>query len=170
MQNVKHSFRETAIAAAIVLSLLMLVAAIDSARIPSPANDLDELNALLDEFEDAYSGKRVNDLRQLFFADAVIAYDLDEGQTTEVRSLEAFLQSTSEHVFQLNENISDTLTDREIVVYRNIAYAICDYSYVSDNKTARGIDIFTFFKQRDRWRILSLQWTGDEAVNVHSGY
>jgi len=127
-------------------------------------DEIDELNTLLDEFEDAYSNERQNDLRNLFFADAVIAYDFDGGDTQRIHCLEDWLQGTQEHTFDTNESISDELDNREIVVFRNIAYAVCDYTYRDDTKTGVGVDIFTFMKMRDRWRIISLQFTGDEVV------
>jgi len=130
---------------------------------PSVANDLDDINAVIDSFEDAYSNEQLNDLRNLFFAEAVIAYDCEEGRTQRVHELEDWLAGTQEVTFDLNEFISDTLSNREITVFRNIAYVVCDYEYLDDNEVGIGIDIFTLMKMRNRWRILSLQFTGDQA-------
>lgn len=130
----------------------------------SPADDIEELDTLIDNFQEAYSSKNLTGLRGLFFADAVVAYDFDHGETQRVHSLEDWLQGTQESVFEVNDYISDVLTNREIEVFRNIGYAICDYRYVDDDEIGTGIDIFTFMKKRGTWKILSLQFTGDEEI------
>jgi len=145
-----------------IIALTALMLTISGSRSEASAHDdIDRINALLDEFEDTYSNKRVNDVRQLFYANSVIAIDLDGGQNQRVVGLEDWLQATEQTIFKLNENISDRLTNREIVVLRNIAYVVCNYTYIDDTHKAQGMDVFTLLKTRDRWRIVSLQWTGD---------
>jgi len=147
-----------------VLSLVLVLGILNRRAAPSPADDIEELNALLDEFEYNYSNERLNDLRLLFCSNAVIATDFSQGTIQRVYGLEDWLRGTQEGAFDANEHISDVLSDREIQVYRNIAYAVCDYTYIDDREIGRGVDIFTFIKIRDRWRIVSLQYTGEEEV------
>jgi ketosteroid isomerase-like protein len=129
----------------------------------SPSTDIDDVSAVLDEFQDAYSNKRTHDLRELFYSEGVVAFDLDEGERQMVIGLDEWLQSTDEQIFQLNRHISDSLTDREVVVMRNIAYVVCSYTYIDDTHRAQGFDVFTLVKTHDKWRIVSLQWTGDKV-------
>jgi hypothetical protein len=147
-----------------VLSLALVLSLVSVGADPSPADEIEELNALLDEFEYNYSNERLNDLRLLFCSNAVIATDFSQGTVQRVYSLEDWLRGTQEGAFDSNEHISDVLSDREIEVYRNLAYAVCDYTYIDDTQIGRGVDIFTFIKMRDRWRIVSLQYTGEEEV------
>lgn len=148
----------------LLLTGLVVFIGADLGNNPSPADDIEEINDLLDDFEEAYSNEHLNDLRLLFFSDAVIAMDGEEGTRQTICSLEEWLTATQEDTFAMNEYISDTLSDREITVYRNIAYAVCNYTYIDDTNIGRGVDVFTFMKMRDRWRIVSLQFTGDEEV------
>jgi len=127
------------------------------------ADDTEDVNEVIDNFEIAYSNERLDDLRQLFFAEAVIAIDTSAGDIQRVYGLENWLSNTQEYTFARNEFISDELTNREIQVFRNIAYVVCDYRYEDDNNVGIGVDVFTMMKMRDRWRILSLQFTGDEG-------
>lgn len=157
----KISIKDLSLALLVLGIFAFLIGGINFSIEKSRANELDELNELMDNFEAAYSGERLNDVRQLFHSEAVIAHDSTNGERQSVYSLEDWLQGTQEDVFGMNEYISDVLSNREIVVFRNIAYATCDYTYRDDDGTQRGIDIFTFLKMRDRWRIISLQWTGD---------
>ena len=152
--------------AAAILALLVLVASIPPGERKSPADDIEAINTVIDRFQEAYSNERQNDLRQLFFAESVIAYDQEEGMIQGVAGLEDWLHATQEQVFDVNTGVSDTLSDREIQVYGNIAYVVCSYVYRDDLKRHEGTDIFTLMKMRDRWRILSLQWTGG-AVPTH---
>jgi ketosteroid isomerase-like protein len=131
---------------------------------PSPADEIDEVSAVIDDFQTAYSNKQQNDLRNLFYAEAVIAYDFEEGQTQRIFKLEDWLQGTQEVTFNMNEHISDQLTNRDISVFRNIAYAVCDYTYTDDNEIGRGVDVLTLMKMRNRWRIVSLVFTGDQVT------
>lgn len=130
----------------------------------STADDIDEIDALIDDFQEAYSNKEIAALRNLFCNDAVVATDFQNGETQRVHSIEDWLQGTRDNTFENNDNISDTLSNRQIEVYRNIAYAVCDYRYVSDTEIGIGIDIFTFLKMRGDWKIISLQYTGDEEA------
>ncbi len=148
----------------ILISVVILVANAGNAPAPTPADDVEDLNQLLDDFEEAYSNEQLYELRQLFYAEAVVAYDFQEGTRQRVHAIDEWLRLTQENTFDVHENISDELTDREIQVYRNIAYAVCDYTYRDETKVGRGVDIFTFLKMRDRWKILSLQFTGEEVV------
>ena len=148
----------------LMLSILLIFAGFSTGLTPAPADDIDEINEVLDNFEDAYSNEQLNDLRLLFFAEAVIAMDGEQGTRQYVYGLEDWLAGTQEQTFALNEYISDSLTDREINVYRNIAYVVCDYTFIDDDEIGQGVDIFTLVKMRDRWRIVSLQFTGDEAL------
>jgi len=139
---------------------MVLVFSIPQGPKKNTADDIDAINTVIDRFQEAYSNERQNDLRQLFFAESVIAYDQSDGRIQGIANLEDWLQSTQEQVFDLNTGVSDTLSDREIQVYGNIAYVVCSYVYRDDTKRHEGTDIFTLMKMRDRWRILSLQWTG----------
>jgi len=148
----------------ILLASLIFIAGYQSGTDPTPADDIDDINEVLDNFEDSYSNERLNELRMLFFSEAVIAMDGEAGTSQHVIGLEDWLSATQENTFSMNEYISDTLSDREITVYRNIAYAVCNYTYIDDSEIGRGVDIFTFMKMRNRWRIVSLVFTGDEEV------
>ncbi len=154
----------------LVIPLLLVLAyvgfaspATDSDK--AQADDIEEVNAVLDAFEDAYSNEQLNDLRQLFFAEAVIAFDVAGGDNQRVYNLENWLESTQEYTFDTNDYISDQLTNREVQVFRNIAYVVCDYRYEDENNLGLGVDIFTLMKMRNRWRILSLQFTGEQGSN-----
>lgn len=147
------------------LPILAVIAFLIIAFLPSKTSatdEIDELNSLIDKFQEAYSGKDGVTLRTLFFSNAVIAYDFDDGETQRVHSVSDWISGTEESTFADNEFLSDTLTNRQIEVYRNIAYAVCDYRYVSDTEIGVGNDIFTFLKMRGTWKIISLQYTGDE--------
>ena len=148
----------------ILLAALIFIAGYQAGDNRTPADDIDEINEVMDNFEDYYSNERLNELRLLFHSEAVIAMDGEEGTSQHVIGLEDWLTATQENTFAMNERISDTLSDREITVYRNIAYAICNYTYIDDEEIGRGVDIFTFVKMRNRWRIVSLVFTGDEEV------
>ena len=130
----------------------------------SSADEIEEVDQLIDDFQTAYSNQEVSTLRTLFFGDAVIAYDFENGERQRVHSLEDWLSGTQENVFDVNESISDNLTNREIEVFRNIAYVVCDYRYEDDDEIGIGVDIFTAMKMRGTWKILSLQFTGDEVM------
>lgn len=163
MRPFKLNLRDAAWAVTAVLVLCTTIILLGPQSVKSQANDIEEIDALLDEFEEVYSGKRTYDLRLLFFSDAVIAVDLEEGERQTIYDLNEWLEKTDEEIFQFNEFISDSLTNREIVVLRNIAYATCNYTYIDETHRSQGIDIFTFMKMHDRWRIVSLQWTGDRV-------
>ncbi len=163
MRLLNLNLRNAAKAVTAVLVLCTIFFMPGPQSVKSQTNDIEEIDALLDEFEEVYSGKRTNDLRLLFFSDAVIAVDLEEGESQTIYELNEWLEKTDENIFQLNDFISDSLTNREIVVLRNIAYATCNYTYIDETHRSQGIDIFTFMKMHDRWRIVSLQWTGDQV-------
>jgi len=127
------------------------------------ADDAEDVSALIDQFQDAYSNERLTELRQLFVAEAVVATDGSQGTRQSVCSIDEWLENTKEYVFDENEHLSDVLSNREIHVFRNMAYAVCDYVYTSDTEIGRGVDVLTFLKIRDHWRIVSLQFTGDET-------
>ena len=160
----QFSIRDIPWLAICLIGLLTMVFAIENTRQPTTADEIDEINSLIDDFQDTYSAKDASGLRQLFFADAVIAMDGVEGTRQTVISLDEWIIDTQENVFEENDRISDVLSNREIHVFRNIAYAVCDYNYSNDSKSGRGVDIITFLKKRDRWKIVSLQWTGDEVI------
>jgi len=145
-----------------ITALIVIILGVDYGIDKSRSSEFIEIEDVIDKFQEAYSGKQVNDIRQLFYADAVIAYDSGHGEKQNVFSLEEWLQGTEDEVFAKNDYISDVLSNREVVVLRNIAYATCDYTYKDDDGTQKGVDVITFLKMRDRWRILSLQWTGDK--------
>jgi len=145
-----------------ITALLTLIFTIGTIYEGARADDVEEIDALIDQFQDAYSSKDASGLRALFYADAVIAMDSTGGERQTVISLDEWIVDTRENVFEENEHISDVLSNREIQVFRNIGYAVCDYNYRSDTKTAQGVDVLTFLKKRGSWKIVSLQWTGDE--------
>jgi hypothetical protein len=120
-----------------------------------------EVNTVIDAFQRCYSGKDIKGVRDLFYAEAIIAWDVDDGSKTQVVSAEEWLQFTEKDVFTKSQPIADILTDRDITVHRNIAYAVYNYTYTDSSEKYQGIDVITLLKMRGRWRILSLQWTGD---------
>ena len=128
----------------------------------SATDDIDDLNALIDNFQEAYSNKDSLTLRSLFFSNAIVAYDFEGGELQRTHSRSDWLQGTEENTFADNQYISDNLTNRQIETFRNIAYAVCDYRYESDTEIGTGKDIFTFLKMRGEWKIVSLQYTGEE--------
>jgi ketosteroid isomerase-like protein len=126
--------------------------------------DIAAVNAVIDAFQKCYSNKDIKGVRELFYAEAVIAWDVDQGSKTQVVSGEEWLQFSEKEVFTKSEPISDILTDRDITVHRNIAYAVYNYKYTDSQEQYVGIDVITLLKMRGRWRILSLQWTGDPVT------
>jgi hypothetical protein len=127
------------------------------------ADSIDEVNTVIDNFQTAYCAKNIDDLRPLFFAESVVAYDFAQGTVQGVFGLEEWLEGTKDDVFDVNTRISDSLTHRDIQVFANIAYVVCNYEYIDDEDHHVGVDIFTLMKMHDHWRILSLQWTGERA-------
>jgi ketosteroid isomerase-like protein len=126
--------------------------------------EIAEVNAVIDGFQKCYSNKDIKGVRDLFYAEAVIAWDVDQGAQIKVVSAEEWLQFTEKDVFTKSKPISDILTDRDITVHRNIAYAVYNYTYTDSEEKYQGIDVITLLKMRGRWRILSLQWTGDPIL------
>ncbi len=163
MKQLNLHGRDIAWLAISLLIMAAVVGLVGNQQVLSRADDIEEINELIDDFQEAYSNKQVSELRPLFLSNAVIACDGSEGTRQRSFTVDDWLQMTQENVFDENDYISDVLSNREIEVYRNIAYAVCDYNYNNDNINGRGVDILTFIRMRDRWRIVSLQWTGDEV-------
>ena len=161
MKSRRLTLRDLIWAAIAVASILAIVLFLDVRHEKHVADDTADVSAVIDRFQEAYSSKRINDVRNLFYAEAVVAVDFDQGHTQHVASLEEWLQGTQEETFNTNTLVSDTLSDRDIVVLRNIAYVVCNYTYIDDTSRQQGVDVITLMKLHDRWRILSLQWTGD---------
>ena len=147
----------------IIAALAILVFSINYTGQKRKADDIKDVDKLIDSFQTAYSNKQANELRNLFHSGGVVAYDGDQGKSQRVFGVEDWIQGTDKNVFQIHKEISDRLTDRQIVVLRNIAYAVCNYTYTDETKTGKGTDVLTFIKIHDTWKILSLQWTGDES-------
>jgi hypothetical protein len=165
MKNALIRFREYLWILVPVIALIAVSIGFDRTNpMPVSADDLADVNTLIDDFQSAYSNEQTEALRQLFFAEAVVAYDYDSGESQRVHTLSDWIEGTQDNVFQMNTSISDTLSNREIQVFRNIAYVVCDYTYIDDDEIGRGVDIFTCMKMRGTWRILSLQFTGDEEA------
>jgi len=144
-----------------VVSLMAVIFSFSSTNRNSNADEIEEINTVIDNFQTAYTSQSTTDLRRLFYANSVIAWDSKGGERQAVYSLEQWLQGTQEDVFDSNQWLSDELTDRDITVMRNIAYCVCEYTYRDEDGTQRGFDVFTFLRMRGTWKILSLQWTGD---------
>lgn len=145
------------------LAVSGIVAARSELKGDDSSSDVQLINKVIDDFQEAYSNKQADKLRTLFCSEAVIGYDQNEGREQGVISIDEWIQYTKENTFRLHEKISDRLTNREITVFRNIAYAVCDYTYTDYKVTYKGIDVITFMKIKNRWRIVSLQWTGEQV-------
>ena len=132
----------------IIGTLAILVFSINYTGQKRKADDIKDVDKLIDSFQEAYSNKQANELRNLFHSGGVVAYDANQGQTQKVYGVEDWIQGTDKYVFQIHKTISDRLTDRDIVVYRNIAYAVCSYTYTDETKVGKGTDVITFIKMR----------------------
>ena len=162
MKSKKITLRDLPWIIAVMGAFLGAVYAAGTGIERAKADDINEIDALIDTFQETYSAKDASGLRALFYADAVVAMDATDGEEQSIVSLDEWIINTRDYVFEENDHISDVLSNREIHVFRNIGYAVCDYNYQSDNKTAQGVDVLTFCKKRGTWKIVSLQWTGDE--------
>ncbi len=125
------------------------------------ADETDAVNAVIDEFQEAYSSKKMIDVQNLFHYHAVIGIDFDNHTKQDIMSLSEWAQSTKE-MFKEELWISDKLTNRIIEIHRSsMATVVCDYDYRDPTSHQAGVDVFTLMKIRGKWKIISLVFSGD---------
>lgn len=125
------------------------------------ADETDAVNAVIDQFQDAYSSKTMADVQNLFHYNAVIGIDFDNHTKQDIMRLSEWVQSTKE-MFKEEMWISDKLTNRKIEIHRSsMATVVCDYDYQDSTSHQTGVDVFTLMKIRGKWKIISLIFSGD---------
>ena len=127
------------------------------------ADDIDSVNKVIDEFQEAYSSKEIQDVQNLFHYKAIVGIDFYINKDQKIMTLLEWLDGTKE-IFKERGTISDKLTDREINVHRGaLATVVCDYDYRDGVSHQSGVDIFTLMKIKGSWKIVSLVFSGDDV-------
>ncbi|MCD6217419.1 nuclear transport factor 2 family protein [bacterium] len=127
------------------------------------ADETDAVDAVIDEFQEAYSSKKMTDVQNLFHYRAVIGIDFDNHTKQDIMSLAEWVKETKE-MFKEEIFISDKLTNRKIEIHRSsMATVVCDYDYRDSTNHQTGVDIFSLMKIRGKWKIISLIFSGDSV-------
>ena len=119
-----------------------------------------QVDALITKFQTAYSAKDYQTLQSCFHPKANIAIDYKGGTIHASYYIPDWIAETKKIVGGL-PNVKDVLSNREIVVYRNLATVVADYDYRGGGDHEAGQDLFTVVKFDGQWKILSLAFYGD---------
>lgn len=151
----------------LILTVVLLVVTIlgcslgGGAATPEPADgELASINALIDEFQSAYSAKDMPRLRATFHTKANVAIDFNNSTVQSSYRIDEWIPATQE-LLKNKRSVSDILSNREITVYRNIATVVADYNYRADGEHQAGQDIMIVTKLGGSWKIFSLTFYGD---------
>ena len=124
-------------------------------------DDIDAVNAVIDDFQTAYSAKNIGDVQKLFHYNAVVGIDFANHTSQKIMIVSDWAKETRD-TFKGKLYISDKLTNRKIDIYRDsMATVVCDYDYRDPSTHQAGIDIFTLMKIKGKWKIISLIFSGD---------
>lgn len=144
-----------------ILVLVICYTAINSGSRTHASNDIEAVNQVIENFQNAYSARDIGGVQELFHHKAVVGIQFESNPRPDIMTLSEWIKETRE-IFESRIWISDELTNRDINIYRGtMATVVCDYEYKDPVSHQAGIDIFTLMKFRGEWKIVSLVFSGE---------
>lgn len=136
---------------------IFLLSAVPSLK----AGERENVRAAVNHYFESWSAKDMAAYQACFHPDAVISYVSGDGQL--IRSmLNPFIESQrlahASSQFAMKEipvKIEETLSE-------NFASALVHWELTTATKVKKGVNVFTFVKEGDKWKIASLVF-GDEG-------